>query len=108
MSSHYDLNTDKVCNSLRIQVLIDTCTMRHLRITKGHWIPISILSMECRFIKTNYLALLIAQTKRTDDKNVIVLLQPVGFKAEAVDEEGVWCAHTAEEVSNNQLRDRFV
>lgn len=26
---HYNLNTDKVCKSLRIQVLIDTCAMRH-------------------------------------------------------------------------------
>ena len=24
---HYDFNTDKVCNSLRIQVLVDTCAM---------------------------------------------------------------------------------
>ena len=25
--NHYDFNTDKVCNSLRIQVLVDTCAM---------------------------------------------------------------------------------
>ena len=30
LSDHYDFNTDKVCNSLRIQVLVDTCAMRHL------------------------------------------------------------------------------
>ena len=24
---HYDFNTDKVCNSLRIQVSVDTCAM---------------------------------------------------------------------------------
>ena len=27
-ANHYDFNTDKVCNSLRIPVLIDTCAMR--------------------------------------------------------------------------------
>ena len=27
---HYDFNTDKVCNFLRIQVLVDTCAIRHL------------------------------------------------------------------------------
>ena len=26
---HYDFNMDKVCNSLRIQVLIDSCALRH-------------------------------------------------------------------------------
>ena len=41
-------------------------------------------------------------------ENVIALSQPVGFKAEAVNEEGVWCACTVEEVSNDRLRDRFV
>ena len=29
LASHFDFNTDKVCNSLRIQVLIDTCAIRH-------------------------------------------------------------------------------
>lgn len=28
-TSHYDFITDKLCNSLRIQVLIDTCAMKH-------------------------------------------------------------------------------
>ena len=34
-------------------------------------------------------------------ENVIALSQPVGFKAEAVN-EGVWCACTVEEESNDQ------
>ena len=41
-------------------------------------------------------------------ENVITLSQPVGFKAEAVDEEGVWCVCTVEEVSNDRLRNCFV
>ena len=41
-------------------------------------------------------------------KNVIALSQPVGLKAEAVTEEGVWCACTVEEVSNDRLRDCYV
>ena len=40
-------------------------------------------------------------------ENVIALSQPVGFKADAVAEEGVWCACTVEEVSNYRLRNRF-
>ena len=35
-SPHYDFNTDKVCNSLRIQVLVDTCAMSTW-ITEGQW-----------------------------------------------------------------------
>ena len=35
-SHHYDFNTDKVCNSLRIQVLVDTCAMSTW-ITEGQW-----------------------------------------------------------------------
>ena len=42
------------------------------------------------------------------NENVIVLSQLVGFKAKAVDEEGVWCACTVEEITNDRLRDRFV
>ena len=34
VESHYDFTTDKVCNSLRIQVLVDTCAMSTL-ITEG-------------------------------------------------------------------------
>ena len=41
-------------------------------------------------------------------ENVIALSRPVGFKAEAVDEEGVWCAYTVEGVSNNRLHNRFI
>ena len=33
---HYDFNMDKVCNSLRTQVLVDTCTMSTW-ITEGQW-----------------------------------------------------------------------
>ena len=36
-------------------------------------------------------------------KNVMALPQTVGFKAEAVDEEGVWCACTVEEVDNDNV-----
>ena len=37
-SDHYDFTTDKVCNSLRIQVLVDTCAMRPLALPRdtGH------------------------------------------------------------------------
>ena len=41
-------------------------------------------------------------------KNVIMLSQLVGFKAKVVDEEGVWCACTVEEISNDRLHDHFV
>ena len=34
-------------------------------------------------------------------KNEISLSKTVGFKAEAIDEEGVWCACTVKEVNNN-------
>ena len=34
-------------------------------------------------------------------ENVIALSQPVFFKAKAVDEEGVWCACTVEEETND-------
>ena len=41
-------------------------------------------------------------------ENVIALSQLVGFKAKAVDEEGVWCACTVEEITNDRLRYHFV
>ena len=49
---HYDFTTDKVCNSLRIQVLVNTCAMSTW-ITKGnrqHFVdrkPVSIARAEC-------------------------------------------------------------
>ena len=60
--------------------------------------------MERRFIKTNYQALLIAQTKRTIDRKCNCAF----FKVEADDEGGVWFACTVKEVSNDRLRDCFV
>ena len=36
-------------------------------------------------------------------KNVMALPQTVGFKAEVIDEEGVWCACTVEEVENDNV-----
>ena len=36
-------------------------------------------------------------------KNVMALPQSVGFKAEAVDEEGVWCTCTVEEVDDDYV-----
>ena len=36
-------------------------------------------------------------------KNMMAFPQTVGFKAEAVDEEGVWCACTVEEVDNDYV-----
>ena len=35
--------------------------------------------------------------------NVMALPQTVGFKAEAVDEEGAWCACTVEEVDDDYV-----
>ena len=34
-------------------------------------------------------------------ENALVLPETVGFKAEAVDEEGIWCPCTVEDVSND-------
>ena len=33
----------------------------------------------------------------------MALIQTVGFKAEEVDEEGVWCAFTVEEVDDDYV-----
>ena len=52
-------------------------------------------------------AVLIAQTKRTGDRKCNHLCFHNQW-AEAVDEKGVWCTCTVEEVSNDRLRDRFV
>ena len=77
------------------------------RITQGHWTPLSILATDCRFIKTSWPALSIANLFWLHElnawltKNVMALPQTVGFKAEAVDEERVWCVCTVDEVDND-------
>jgi len=38
----------------------------------------------------------------------MALPQTLGFKAEAVNEEGIWCAYTVVEVARQQLCDCFV
>ena len=71
--------------------------------TLGHWTPLSILAIDSRFIKTSWPALSIANLSWSHElntrlnKNVMALPQTLGFKAEAVDEERVWCACTVEE-----------
>ena len=90
-------STRTVCNSLSIQVLVDTCTMRHLN-----------------YQKTLDTTLLIANLFRSHElnarltENASVLPETVGFKAEAVDEEGIWRPYTVEDISNDSMIDRFV
>ena len=48
------------------------------------------------------------QTKRTVDRKCNRTFTTSGFKAEAVNEEGVWGNCTVEEVSNDRLRICFV
>ena len=90
--------TSTQTNSLRIPripALIDTSAMRLNY-------PLSILATDCRFIKTSWPALVIANLFWSQKLNarltniVMALPQTVGFKPEAVDEEGVWCACTIE------------
>ena len=105
---HYDFNTDKVCNSLRIQVLVDTCAMRHLcyrRTLDTTLYP----SDRMQSYQTSCPALLIANLFRSHElnarltENAMALPQTVSFKAEAVDEEGIWCPCTVEDVSNDSV-----
>ena len=102
------LQHGKVCNSLSIQVLVDTCAMRHLnyqRILDTTLYPSD--GMQSR--QTSCPALLITNLFRSHElnaqltKNAMVLPQTVGFKAEAVGEEGIWCPCTVEDVSNDSV-----
>ena len=47
---HYDFNTDKVCNSLRIQVLFDTCAIDQFRYIK---IQPKSIDLSTRFLGIN-------------------------------------------------------
>ena len=59
--------------------------------------------------QTSCPALLIANLFRSHElnarltENAMALPQTVGFKAEAVDEEGIWCPCTVEDVSNDSV-----
>ena len=59
--------------------------------------------------QTSCPALLIANLFRSYElnaqltENAMAVPHTVGFKAEAVDEEGIWCPCTVEDVSNNSV-----
>ena len=59
--------------------------------------------------QTSCPALLIANLFRSHElnarltENVMALPQTVGFEAEAIDEEGIWCPYTVEDVSNDSV-----
>ena len=99
---------DKVCNSLRIQVLVDACAMRHLNYQKT--LDTTLYpSDRMQSRQTSCPALLIANLLRSYElnaqltENAMALPHTVGFKAEAVNEEGIWSPCTVEDVSKDSV-----
>ena len=94
-------------NSLRIQVLVNTCALGRLNYRRT--LDTTLYPSDGpQSHQTSCLALLIANLFRSHElnawltENAKALPQTVGFKAEAVD-KGFWCPCAAEDIRNDSV-----